>query len=286
MGSVEFYFILAVISCLFALLINTVFERVKLTILIDDAVDSDKSDVSKKELLKVALSTIRYNKDETRNKLISAGIYNEVIADIYYFIKVIPFFVLMSFITYLFVKTDMSSVKFILCFLVSSLVFIIAPDYYVANRAKKNIYRINQRLPFLLDLMNICIHTGMTIEASLEYLAKELKTVDRDLAYVVQVTVDRSKVIGIESALKEFCKMVPTSEAQSFVMTILNNIQFGSSISAVLLSLASDIREINMLNLEEKVGSMGAKISIPMIIFIMIPIVVLIAAPGIMRMFN
>ncbi|MRE06973.1 type II secretion system F family protein, partial [Vibrio parahaemolyticus] len=43
-------------------------------------------------------------------------------------------------------------------------------------------------------------------------------------------------------------------------------------------------KAINMLELEEKIGKMGAKMSIPMIAFIMIPIVVLIAAPGIMRM--
>lgn len=55
---------------------------------------------------------------------------------------------------------------------------------------------------------------------------------------------------------------------------------------SVLATLATDIREINMMDLEEKIGKMGAKMSIPLITFIMVPIVVLIAAPGILRMFS
>ncbi|MDW2052056.1 type II secretion system F family protein, partial [Vibrio sp. 977] len=102
--------------------------------------------------------------------------------------------------------------------------------------------------------------------------------------YVVKKTSERAKIVGLDRALTEFYDLVPTTEAQSFVMTLTQSLKYGSSVGAVLASLASDIREINMLELEEKIGKMGAKMSIPMIAFIMIPIVVLIAAPGIMRM--
>lgn len=78
--------------------------------------------------------------------------------------------------------------------------------------------------------------------------------------------------------------MVPSSEAQSFVMTLVQSLQFGSSVGQVLGTLATDIRQINMMELEEKIGKLGAKMSIPMIVFIMVPIIILIIAPGIMRM--
>ncbi|HCE3069066.1 TPA: type II secretion system F family protein, partial [Vibrio parahaemolyticus] len=153
-----------------------------------------------------------------------------------------------------------------------------------SSRGNANVRHVSSRLPFLLDLMNVCVHTGMTLEASLDYLSNELKTVDENLAYVVKKTSERAKIVGLDRALTEFYDLVPTTEAQSFVMTLTQSLKYGSSVGAVLASLASDIREINMLELEEKIGKMGAKMSIPMIAFIMIPIVVLIAAPGIMRM--
>ncbi len=157
-------------------------------------------------------------------------------------------------------------------------------EFYKENI--KDVHEYKVKLPFLIDLMNVCVQTGMTIEACLEYLAFELRTVDHHLAYVVKKTVERSKLVGLEKALNGFYDLVPTSEALSFVMTMTQSLKYGSSIGSVLTTLASDIREMNMMDLVGKIGKMGAKMSIPLIVFIMVPIIILIAALGIMRMFS
>ncbi|MEC8483612.1 MAG: type II secretion system F family protein, partial [Pseudomonadota bacterium] len=51
-------------------------------------------------------------------------------------------------------------------------------------------------------------------------------------------------------------------------------------------NLSSEIRAVQMLSIEEKIGKLAAKMSVPLILFIMFPIVILIAAPGVMRMIN
>lgn len=71
---------------------------------------------------------------------------------------------------------------------------------------------------------------------------------------------------------------------RSFVMTLTQSMQHGSSIYRMLTVLASDVREVQMLELEEKIGKLAAKMSIPLIVFILIPIVFVIAAPGVMRL--
>ncbi|MCW1890960.1 hypothetical protein OK016_24305 [Vibrio chagasii] len=53
--------------------------------------------------------------------------------------------------------------------------------------------------------------------------------------------------------------MYQTSESQSFVMTMVQSLQFGSSVSPVLATPATDIRELNMMDLEERIGKMGGK---------------------------
>ncbi|BDY04298.1 type II secretion system F family protein [Ferrimonas sp. YFM] len=232
------------------------------------------------------VSPFSFNQKEMEKKLASAGIYQEWVAQSYYFLKFIPFVVVLAVGIFLVMRGYVDSTKFILMVSLSAVVFLVVPDIYLDMRAKKLIRKISGRLPFLLDLMNVCVHTGMTVEAALDHLAGELVMVDKHLARVVRITVERSKVVGIEKAIHEFYELVPTSEAQSFVMTIVQSLQYGSSVGPVLSGLASDIREINMMNLEEKIGKLGAKMSIPLILFIMVPIVVLIAAPGIMRMLS
>jgi tight adherence protein C len=163
---------------------------------------------------------------------------------------------------------------------------IVLPDAYLAARKKRLQKKISNHLPYLLDLMGVCVQTGMTIEAAMAYLTQEMVGFDRDLAYMLKRVHERSQIVGLSKALDELYQRVPTTEVRSFVMTLNQSLQYGSSIYSVLTTLAVDIREVQMLGVEEKIGKLSAKMSIPLILFIMIPIVILIAAPGVMRMMN
>ncbi len=165
-------------------------------------------------------------------------------------------------------------------------VSILLPDMYLAQRTRYLRRKLSGQLPYLLDLMGVCVQTGMTIEAAMSYLTQEMISFDRDLAYMLKRTTERAQIVGMEKALDELYKRVPTTEIRSFVMTLNQSLQYGSSIYSVLTTLAVDIRQVQMLGMEEKIGKLSAKMSVPLILFIMIPIVILIAAPGVMRLMN
>ncbi|WP_074211967.1 type II secretion system F family protein [Salinivibrio sp. ES.052] len=163
-------------------------------------------------------------------------------------------------------------------------VTIIGPDAYLNIRKKALVTAISNKLPYMLDLMAVCVQTGMTIEASITYLSREMAAFDRDLSFLLTRVNERSRIVGLEQALEELYMRVPSNEMRSFVMTLNQSLQYGTSIYGVLTTLSSDIREVQLLRIEEKIGQLAAKMSIPLIVFIMVPIVILIAAPGIMRM--
>ncbi|MEZ8534598.1 type II secretion system F family protein [Vibrio cyclitrophicus] len=273
-----------VVSFIAAYYILKLFDTTKANISTKRIIGSTHEKVSLKEKILVFTSQVAFNREEVKANLVRAGIHNDFFSQVYYLLKILPVLFCIVTIGYMYFNGKIDMLYSFMAASISLLVFVIAPDIYIASRGKSNISHISSRLPFLLDLMNVCVHTGMTLEASLEYLSNELKMVDENLAFVVQKTSERAKIVGLDKALSEFYDLVPTTEAQSFVMTLTQSLKYGSSVGTVLASLASDIREINMLELEEKIGKMGAKMSVPMIAFIMIPIVILIAAPGIMRM--
>ncbi|MEZ8855246.1 type II secretion system F family protein [Vibrio atlanticus] len=165
-----------------------------------------------------------------------------------------------------------------------AMVVIVMPDLVLSSMAKNRQRRISRQMPYLIDLMAICVQTGMTIEASMKYLSIEMKSFDKELSSLLEVTNQRARLVGMENALEELYRKVPSPEVRSFVMTLTQSIQHGSSIYNVLTTLAGDIREVQMLELEEEIGKLAAKMSIPLIVFILIPIVFVIAAPGVMRM--
>ncbi|MEJ3672935.1 type II secretion system F family protein [Vibrio vulnificus] len=282
--SIIFILVALIVSVVVAIFTLKMWDETRAEISVRKIIGSTKEQQKRDDVFLSFFKRFSFNKDETKKKLVAAGIYSDFIAQTYYLFKIVPLLLTIGggLLAVSQELIDFNEMMLIGAF--ALIIFVVGPDLYLSSRTNSITRHISSRLPFLLDLMNVCVHTGMTIEATLEYLAKELQTVDKYLAFTVNVTVQKSKVIGIEKALEEFYEMVPSSEAQSFVMTLVQSLKFGSSVGQVLGTLATDIRQINMMELEEKIGKLGAKMSIPMIIFIMVPIIVLIVAPGIMRM--
>ncbi|HFQ5225552.1 TPA: type II secretion system F family protein [Vibrio vulnificus] len=282
--STIFILVALIVSVVVAIFALKMWDETRAEISVRKIIGSTKEQQKRDDLFLSFFKRFSFNKDETKKKLVAAGIYSDFIAQTYYLFKIVPLFLTIGGGLLAVSQEVIDFNEMILIGAFALIIFVAGPDLYLSSRTNTITRHVSSRLPFLLDLMNVCVHTGMTIEATLEYLAKELQTVDKYLAFTVNVTVQRSKVIGIEKALEEFYEMVPSSEAQSFVMTLVQSLQFGSSVGQVLGTLATDIRQINMMELEEKIGKLGAKMSIPMIVFIMVPIIILIIAPGIMRM--
>ncbi|WP_045597201.1 type II secretion system F family protein [Vibrio vulnificus] len=282
--SAIFILVALIVSVVVAVFALKMWDETRAEISVRKIIGSTKEQQKRDDLFLSFFKRFSFNKDETKKKLVAAGIYSDFISQTYYLFKIVPLFLTIGGGLLAVSQEVIDFNEMILIGAFALIIFVAGPDLYLSSRTNTITRHVSSRLPFLLDLMNVCVHTGMTIEATLEYLAKELQTVDKYLAFTVNVTVQRSKVIGIEKALEEFYEMVPSSEAQSFVMTLVQSLQFGSSVGQVLGTLATDIRQINMMELEEKIGKLGAKMSIPMIVFIMVPIIILIIAPGIMRM--
>ena len=233
------------------------------------------------QILNTIFST---NQKEIDEKFISAGFYDLKFAKYYVLVKYTA--VILGTISVAFWGTlwQLKPSSFIAVEAVWIIVSLTGPDSFLSMRASNLRKSISNKLPYMLDLMSVSIQTGMTIEASISYLSHEFKAFDKDLCFILTKVNERSRIVGIEQALTELYKQFPTNEVRSFVMTLNQSIQYGSSISPVLVTLSSDIREVQLLNVEEKIGQLSAKMSIPLIMFIMIPIVILITAPGIMRM--
>ena len=94
----------------------------------------------------------------------------------------------------------------------------------------------------------------------------------------------KRKMQGLEKALHDLSLRLPTPEVRSFAFTLIQNLQYGTSISNVLSDLSEDMRKMQVMSVEEKIGKLSAKMSVPLILFIMFPIVVLIIAPGVMQL--
>lgn len=175
-----------------------------------------------------------------------------------------------------------AAIGFLLMFIISIVTPTLLLTYAVTNRMKK----MTDALPYFIDLLAVCVQAGMTVEHSLKFIAWRSHDIDPTLTSVMQQLAKRAEVNGLEEALMDLYHSVELSEVRMFCAILQQSVHYGSSLYENLIDLSRDIREMQLLNSEEKIGKLAARLSVPLILFIMFPVTILIAAPGVLRIMN
>lgn len=246
--------------------------------------EKNSQNTKEKEMFNAIIpSTLVLSDKDIEEKLFSAGYYSFKYAHLYMPLKYLLLIIGCLLIGGLYYDSS-SNLTLIALLAIWVVAVLILPDAILTSRVNAYRLHINRQLPYMIDLLAVCVQTGMTIESSLVYLAREINEFNPKFGILLRRLNDRAQVVSIEQALDELYEHIPTSEMRSFVMTLKQSLQYGSSIYDNLTQLSADIRQVTMLTIEEKIGKLAAKMSVPLILFIMFPIVILITAPGIMRM--
>lgn len=180
---------------------------------------------------------------------------------------------------------DFTGASKVITFILALILSIIVPGIITGMIVKSRIKAIMVDLPGFIDLTAVCVQTGMTIDMALKRVSTDFNVLNPDLTFVMLRIMRKAEVTSLVQALEELAISLPTKEIRMFVTVMQQSLNFGSSIYNQLIQLSADIRELQLLEIEEKLGTLAAKMSIPLIIFIMFPIIILILAPGVMRVF-
>lgn len=166
------------------------------------------------------------------------------------------------------------------------IVVIVAPGLFRSYLVSRRINRIERDMPLFVDLLAVCVQSGLTIETGIKFLVVNMGDVNREFIPFLQRLVKKIDTNGIESALDQLQKELPSREVSMLCVTLKQSLRYGSSIFDYLMSLSAEMRELQLLKTEELIGRLSAKMSIPLVLFFMFPVVIVIAAPGIMRIMN
>lgn len=178
--------------------------------------------------------------------------------------------------------------KFVLA---KTLVFAISggllAEHWLKWRARTVNYRIALALPDALDLMVICVESGLTLEAVFQRVGHEMTAVSPELSREWLITEAELRLLDSRlTALDNLAKRTDLVEVENMVIALSQAEKYGSKIAPTMRLIASDSRQYQYLRLEEKVGKIPAKMSLPVVVLIMLPVVVLIVAPTIIALLD
>ncbi|WP_241622380.1 type II secretion system F family protein [Rosenbergiella australiborealis] len=181
---------------------------------------------------------------------------------------------------------ELAGSDYVVVGIISLVITIVLPSTLRAMYVKKRVKKLTAELPWMIDLLAVSIQCGMTPEQAFKFLATKMSGINPDFVPFLQRLVRRTEMSGLSNALYHFSREIPSTETRLFCAMLEQSLQYGSSLYEQLMELSREIREIQLLTTEENIGKLSAKMSVPLILFFMFPVVIIVAAPGIMRVFS
>jgi len=225
--------------------------------------------------------------ENSREKLAMAGYRGQApLVTFMFFRFVMPFIVFAVTLFYLFLIMHLtwSPLQKVGAAFVGALVGFYLPDLFVNNIIARRQQSIMSAFPDALDLLLICVESGMSIESAFTRVAGEIGTQSAELAEELALTTaELSYLPDRRMAFDNLAKRCGHPGVKS-VATALNQAEkYGTPLGQALRVTATENREMRMQEAERKAASLPAKLTVPMIIFFLPCLFVVIMGPAIIQ---
>lgn len=160
----------------------------------------------------------------------------------------------------------------------------LAPDIYVKNAADKRLHIIRRNLPDGFDLLVICAEAGLSLDAALDRVSKEMAQACPELTEELGLTaVELGFLPDRMMALEALAERVPLPTVRALINTLQQTERYGTPLAQSLRVLSAEMRHERMMKAEEKAARLPAVLTVPMVIFILPPLFIVLIGPAILR---
>jgi tight adherence protein C len=156
-----------------------------------------------------------------------------------------------------------------------------APTIYLRNAAAKRAKQLQLSLPDGLDLMVICAEAGLSLDAALIRVSRELGNGSPELAEELAITAAELTFLPDRRMAFDNLNTRTNSEGiRAVVNTLQQTAKFGTPLAQSLRVLAAEMRTARMTRAEEKAARLPALLTVPMILFILPTLFIVLLGPA------
>ena len=204
----------------------------------------------------------------------------------YFFRLVMPFVLAFVAVLYLYViKPEMVPGNFKFLLTVGAFVLgYYAPNIYITNQGSKRRESIVQAWPDALDLLLICVESGMSVEAAIQKVSQEIG--GRSLELAEEMTLlgaELSYLPERRMAYEALSKRVNYTGVKAVMTAMIQAERYGTPLGAALRVMAKENRDMRLTSAEKKAAALPAKLTVPMILFLLPVLFVVILGPAILK---
>jgi tight adherence protein C len=159
-----------------------------------------------------------------------------------------------------------------------------APHLFVTNQISKRKESIVQAFPDALDLLLICVESGMSVEAAIQKVSGEIGGRSIELAEEMTLLgAELSYLPERRMAYEGLSKRVDYAGVKSVTTAMIQAEKYGTPLGAALRVMAKENRDMRLMAAEKKAAALPAKLTVPMILFLLPVLFIVILGPAILK---
>jgi tight adherence protein C len=222
--------------------------------------------------------------EEARLKLIQAGYRGQAPYVTYLFFRMLtPVACFLFALLYLFVilKLEQPAMVKIGACIAAAYVGMQLPLMLLKNKIQRRQLSIRRAFPDTLDLLLICVESGMSIEAAFRKVSDEIGTQSVALAEELTLTTaELSYLPDRRQAYENLAKRIDLDGVKSVCMALQQSERYGTPLATMLRVMAQENRDMRMAEAEKKAAGLPPKLTVPMILFFLPVLFVVILGPA------
>jgi tight adherence protein C len=241
-----------------------------------------------KQYMKTAVDRLNLAKwvgqEQAREKLVQAGYRGQAPYIAFLFFRmVVPVTMLAFSLFYVFLVLEFDQppiVKAGMC-LVATFIGMQLPYLFLKNRIARRQLSIRRAFPDALDLLLICVESGMSIEASFRKVSQEIGTQSVALGEELTLTTaELSYLPDRRLAYENLAKRTNMEGVKSVCVALQQSERYGTPMGHTLRVLAQENRDMRMSEAEKKAAALPPKLTVPMILFFLPVLFIVILGPA------
>lgn len=227
--------------------------------------------------------------DATFSNLRMAGYRKQSHIYIFLFFRVVlPAIMLLAAFIYVFAIAEMQRpfmIKLTIVLVVGYAGFY-APNMFVKNQIAKRQLSIRRAWPDALDLLLICVESGMGLESAFRKVAVEIGIQSPPLAEELVLTnAELSYLQERRQAFENLASRTGLDGVKSVCMALIQAERYGTPLGHALRVLAQENRDMRMQEAEKKAAALPPKLTVPMIVFFLPVLFGVIMGPAMIQIF-
>lgn len=158
------------------------------------------------------------------------------------------------------------------------------PEVWLTNLIQRRQTDLSRGLPDALDLLVICAEAGLSLDAALSRVSRELDKAQPAIADEFSLTATELGFLpDRKEALRNLAHRVNLPTVRGVVSTLQQTEKYGTPLAQSLRVLAAEFREQRVLKAEEKAARLPATLTVPLVLFILPSLFIVLIGPAIIK---